>query len=304
MTPPSSPVVAGIALAVVGAVAWAAHYLFVRVGIDAGNVTNAVWVAMLCNLVLFVPVTVVRHYPEFGLGPRSTLLFVAAGLGSGLFGRLFQFESTDRIGASRTSPIVASAGLVSTLLAVTVLHESLTLPHLAGILLIVGGVVVTSWETASDPGDDESLRMVAPSLVLPFLAAFFYGVEPVLVKIGLAMGVPYLVGMTVMILSAFVGFAGYRVVLGTVSMRTIVSDPALRWYLGAGAISALAFVTYFAALDVAPVVVVIPIFDAVPLLVVVFSAAFMPRHLERVTWRVGVAAIVVVSGAVLVTLSA
>ena len=62
--------------------------------------------------------------------------------------------------------------------------------------------------------------------------------------------------------------------------------------------------TYFAALDMAPVVVVIPIFDSVPLLVVAFSALFMPSHLERVTWRVGVAAVAVVAGAVIVTLSA
>ena len=299
-----SPVAVGIVLAAVGTIAWAGHYLFVRVAIASGSVTNAILVSMTCNLVLFVPFTVVTNYPNFGLTPKSTALFVVAGVAGGLFGQLLQFVSTDRVGASRTSPVVASAGLVSTLLAVTVLDESLTPLHFGGILLIVTGVMVTSWETARDSGDGASFRDVGSLLALPLLAAFFFGVEPILVKSGLAEGTPYLVGMTIMILSSFVGFFGYRVVFGSIPMRSVVSDPALPWYLGAGVTGGFAFVTYFAALDVAPVVVVIPIFDTVPLLVVAFSAVLMPRHLERVTWRIAAASVAVVAGATLVTLSA
>lgn len=300
-----APIVpAGIAISVVGTVGWAAYYLFVRLGIDSGRLTNAILVGMLCNVLLFVPAAIAINYPSFGLTWKSTVVFVIAGVGSGLFGRLFQFVSTDRIGASRTSPVVASASLVSTLLAVIVLGESLSLPHFVGIGLIVLGVAITSWDTARDPDEKRPLREVAPSFVFPLLAATVYGIEPIWVKIGLAEGTPYLVGMAVMIVSSFCGFFGYRVLYGTIPLRSVRNDPGLKWYVAAGVSGGFAFVTYFAALDIAPVVVVIPIFASAPILVVVLSAVFMPRHLERVTWRVVSGSITVAIGVALVTLSA
>lgn len=301
---PLAPVTVGIVLSVFGTVAWAGHYLFIRVGLDNGNVTNAVTVAMLINLIVFVPVVLVWYYPEYGLTPLALAMFVLAGVGSGLFGRLSQFLSTQRVGASRTSPIVASAGLFSTLLAVVVLEERLTSLHFAGILLIVVGVMITSWETSRDPDRERSLRDLGPALALPLIAAFFYGIEPIWVKIGLAEGTPFVVGMAVMILSALVGFFGYRLYVGSPPVRSVTADPGARWYVAAALAGSVAWVAYFAALDLAPVVVVIPIFDSVPLLVVAFSALFMPSHLERVTWRVWAASVAVVIGAVIVTLSA
>lgn len=294
----------GILLSVVGTVAWAGHYMFIRVGLNAGNVTNAVTMAMLINLVVFVPVILIWYYPDFGLTPLAVVMFVLAGVGSGLFGRLSQFLSTQRVGASRTSPVVASAGLFSTLLAVIVLQEQLTPLHFGGILLIVVGVMVASWETSRDPDRKRSLRDLGPAVALPLIAAFFYGIEPIWVKIGLAEGTPYMVGMAVMILSALLGFLGYRVYVGAAPVRTLAADPGVAWYIAAAIAGSVAWVAYFAALDLAPVVVVIPIFDSVPLLVVAFSALFMPSHLERVTWRVAGAAVAVVVGATIVTLSA
>ena len=304
MTSPLSPVSFGIVLSVVGAVTWAIHYLFLRRGIDAGNVTNAVLVAMLCNLVLIVPIAVVRHHEDFGLTSTAVAVFTAAGLGSGLFGRLFQFESTDRVGASRTAPVVGSAGMISVLLAVVLLHETLTALHFTGIVLIVVGVMVTSWETARDPSEERSFRELGTSLVLPLGAAFLYGIEPVFIKVGLAEGTPYLAGMVVMIVSALVGFVGFRRWSGAASPRPISGDPGFKWYVGAGVAGTIAFVAYFWAFTLAPVVVVVPIFDTVPLLVVGLSVVFMPGHLERVTRRVVLAAGTVVVGAILVSVAA
>lgn len=234
MTVSISPVITGVALSVIGAFAWASHYLFVQPGIDSDRVTNAVFVAILYNLVEYVPIVFVLNYPDFGLTWKLAMMFVLAGLGNGLFGRLFQFMSTDRVGASRTLPTVASAGLFSTLLAVLVLHETLMLPHFAGIVFIVLGMMVTSWETAHDPEGNSSVRAMGPSLLFLLVSAFFYGIEPILVKFGLGDGTPYLVGMAIMLVSAFVGFFGYRLAFGSVPVRTVRTDPSLKWYVGAG----------------------------------------------------------------------
>lgn len=299
-----SPAHTGIALAFVGAIGWAAYYLFIRFGLDAGNVTNAASVALLLNLILFVPAVVLLYYPDFAITPLALAMFVGAGLGSGVFGRLSEFVSTQRVGATRTTPIVSSAGLISTLLAVLVLRETLTPFHFGGILLVVTGVMLTSYETSRSAEESRSLRELGPTIALPLVTAFFYGVEPILVKIGLGEGTPYFVGMAVMIGSAFTGFFAYRLLTDGIPLAGLGGDPGLRWYLASGLCGAVSWVAYLAALDLAPVVVVIPIFDTVPLLVVGFSALFMPSHLERVTPRIVVAALAVVTGAVIVTLSA
>jgi len=52
-----------------------------------------------------------------------------------------------------------------------------------------------------------------------------------------------------------------------------------------------------------PVDGVVPIFQTAPLLVLVFSAALLPRRLERVTPRLVAAAAVVVVGTTIVSLS-
>lgn len=312
MTLPTDPLL-GVVLSAIGATTWALHYLFVRMGMREGTVTRAVYVALLSNVVLVVPVGVALNYPDLGLSPGAVVAFVFAGLCGGLLARVFQYRSIELIGASRTSPIVASAGLVSTVLAVLILGETLTVVHGVGIVMIVAGVAMTSWETARDRTASttvslsESISRSRGSLApfaLPLLAATFYGVEPVLIAIGLEHGTPILVGMGVMIVAATVGYVGYYGVYGSLSVRTVVFDSAFPWYVAAGLAGTASFLLYFAALAVSPVVIVIPIFQTVPLIVLVLSVLFMPRRLERVTTRLIVAATVVVVGATLVSLSA
>lgn len=301
---PLSPEAIGVVLAALSALAWSSHYLFVRVGLDGGEVSETIVIALVTNLVLIVPASVVYYWPALGLTPRSVALFALAGIGTGLFARVFRYESTRRIGASRTAPITASAGLVSTVLAVLVLDELLTPSHLAGIVFIVAGVMVTSWETASDRNRDESLRDLGVTLALPFLTAVLYGVEPVIVKLALAEGTPFLIGMSIMILAAATSFLGYRRLRGALGIHASLVGPHGKWYLAAAVAGTVTFITYFAALDIAPVVFVIPITQTTPLLVAGLSLAFLPQHLERVTWRLGLSAALVVVGATLVSLAA
>jgi drug/metabolite transporter (DMT)-like permease len=303
-------IAAGALLAVLAALGWAGQYVFIRLGTRTGSVTGAMLVSLACNVALVVPAVAVLHYPDYGLTPESTAAFAGAGIAGSVLSRVAQFEATRTIGASRTAPVVSSTALVSALLAVLFLDETLTLPHLAGIVLIVGAVAVISRETARDDASVESLADAGAYLLLPVLAAVTLGVEPILLKFGFAAGTPTFVGLAVMLSAAAVGYAAFvaaRDGLPTPSpsAAAVVADvdPNLRWYLGAGVAGTLALVGYFAALAVAPVVVVVPILQAAPLLVVGLSAVFLPRGLERVTPRLVAAATAVVVGTVVVSLS-
>ncbi len=292
----------GLALATLAAVLLAVQNVLIRIATDRGDVGDAVVVMMGVNLALVGPLAVVLHYPDYGLSWEAVGVFAAAGLAGLVFGRLCTFAGIDRIGASRTTPVVSASALVSTVLAVWLLDESLTTAHVVGIALIVVGVAVISWVTATDANADVSLRGVGLSLLFPVGAAAFVGIEPVLVRAGLGSGTPILVGLGVMMSTAFASYVGYRK-LRLDTLRVPVRSPHARWYVGAGLASTIGLLAYFGALASAPVVLVVPITHTAPLLVIGLSAVFLPRRLERVTWPLLAAALVVVIGATLVSLS-
>lgn len=294
--------VSGIALSALAAVVWAVGNILIRIGTERGDVGDATVVVMGVNLALVVPPAIVISYPAYGLSWPAVGAFAAAGVTGLVLGRLALFAGIQSIGASRTTPIVSSSTLVSAGLAVWLLDESVTVGHAVGIVLIVGGVAVISWVTATDADRDESIREVGASLAFPLAAAAFLGLEPVLVRVGLDEGTPIPVGLAVMMTAAFASYVAYRRLRGWV-IAPPRTDPNLRWYVGAGLASAIGLVVYFAALEAAPVVIVVPIIQTSPLLVIALSAVLLPRRLERVTWRLVAGAIVVVIGATLVSVS-
>lgn len=300
---PQGSTALGVVLATVTAVTWAGQYVCIRMGTRTGSVSDAMVISLSCNVLVLVPLAAVVHYPDYGLTPLAVAAFAGGGLAGSLLSRLCQYKSTEIVGASRTAPTVSSSALISALLAVALLGETLTAAHLLGIVLIVAAIAVISWEMANDGGRAESLRDAGKALTFPLLAAAFLGVEPILLKVGLAEGTPTLVGVAIMAGAATVGFLAYRRLGVGVPARRALLTPALGWFVGAGLAGTAALLAYFGALSVAPVVIVIPLIQTAPLVVVVLSLLFVPRRLERVTWRLGAAAATVVVGAILVSIS-
>ncbi|MFW6003464.1 MAG: EamA family transporter [Halanaeroarchaeum sp.] len=294
--------IGGLALSGLTALLWAVHNVAIRLGTVRGGVTDAITVVMVTNLVVIAPTAVLVHYPGFGLSPLAVVVFAAAGVSGLMLGRICLFRGIRTIGASRTTPVVSASALVSAVLAVRFLGETLTPRHGLGIVLIVGGVATISWSTAADAVEKPSLREAWSALLLPLGAALFIGIEPIFVRIGLDSGTPVLVGLSIMTAAALLSHVVYHRVRGGRLYRP-GRKVNLRWFVVAALASTFGLTAYFLALQLAPVVVVIPIIQLSPLAVLAISAAFLPRELERVTWRLAVAASVVVVGAILVSLS-
>ena len=70
----------------------------------------------------------------------------------------------------------------------------------------------------------------------------------------------------------------------------------------AGLFNTLFLIFYYTALEMSPVVLVLPLIQIAPLIVIALSFIFLKR-LEVVTWRLVSAATTVVIGAIVVTLS-
>jgi drug/metabolite transporter (DMT)-like permease len=295
----SSLPVAGVVLAVAVALLASTQVLLVRAGSQYGGVRSAVLLSMVVNVLTFLPAAAVVHYPDYGLTPESIGAFVAAGFCGTFLGRVLYYDSIDRIGASRTEPLKASMPLFASLIAFFLLGEVLTVVHAGGIALIVVGIALISWQTTStgaDQGEDVSMM----ALGLPLLAAVAFATEPNFVRVGFQEGTPILVGLTLKTVAAGVGFTAYLRYRGTLASMALPEQSQRRWFLAAAVANTLSVLAYYAALKVSRVVVVVPIIQTSPLMVAVLAYAFF-SHLERISWRLIAASLLVVFGAVVVT---
>lgn len=299
-----SPTTVGAGLATIAAVCFAVQFLSIRIGTEDSAVADAVLVTLVCNVVLVVPVVVVRNWGQLAslYTPTSVAAFAAAGLAGVGLARVFLFRSVKLIGASRTSPVVATNVLFATAFAAIVLGERVAPLHLLGIVLVVGGIGLLSWETATvDQPNSSSATSSVTEFAYPLAAAVLIGAEPVLVSIGIAGGTPVIPGLAVMMISGTLGYTAYWI--ASQSDRSLRSaGGAIRWYIVAGIATTGAFVSYLLALEMTSVVVVMPILQTNPLLVTLLSAVFLPRRLERVTTRLILAASIIVIGATVVSI--
>lgn len=291
-------VLLGVAFAALAAVAISCSSLALRVGTTGGGAMDALIVVQLVNVVLFLPAAALLHAGDYRLTLTAVAAFGVAGLVGTVLGRAFTYTSIERIGASRTEPIKSSQPLHATVVAVLLLGETVNAAHFVGIVLIVLGIGVISWE--STRRREDGVGGVAPrDLLIPLVGAFFYGIEPIFAKVGFGQGTPVLVGLSIKTLVAFVAFGAYLRARGLLPDRVRTGN--FRWYVAAGVCNSAFLFLYYLGLEVAPVSIVVPIVTTSPLVVAVLSWAFL-SHLEHVTWRLVTAASIVVAGAVIITL--
>lgn len=287
----------GVGYAVLAAVGLAAQALAVRLGTDTHGVGDVIAVVFAVNLAVLVPVAVVVGYPEYGLTPRAAGAFAVAGLLGSLLGRVCYFEGIARLGASRAEPLKALLPVFSVVGAVLALGERVTPLLLAGVGVVVVGVVAVATEARASPVTATG-RQFRVDVAFPVLAALLYGVDPVFTAVGLAAGTPPAVGVGTRAVAAAAGFGAYlawRGIRGERTASVAVTGPLLV----AGVANTGYLLAYYAALSRARVVVVTPVLATAPLFVVAGAALFL-RGTERVTPRLAAGTALVVAGVVLV----
>lgn len=228
--------------------------------------------------------------------PRSLVAFAASGLIGSLLARYLYYASISRIGSSRTEPLKSTFPLVALTGAFVFLGERVSPVVSAGVVLLVIGAVVVAHE-ARFSDVTSSGRGFWFDLSLPLLAAVLLGVDPLFTKTGLAEGTPAIVGVTVRVTAAAAGFTsylGWRRARGGVTGFTVD-----RWVLAAGLANTVYLLSYFLALDHAPVSVVTAVLGSSTLLVVLASRTTLQSR-ERVTPELVAGAAVVVAGVLLV----
>ncbi|MFC1893172.1 GRP family sugar transporter [Chloroflexota bacterium] len=242
---------------------------------------------------------------EFGQLASLSWLGVGYLAGAGIvhfvFGRILGYTSLRLIGANRSAPVTRCSLLVAVLLGILFLGEPMTVSLVLALLLIVGGLILTS-TTGASVGRKADIHegSLAKGLFAALGAALCWGASPVLVKIGLReIGSP--------LVATFVSYTAAAIVAGgllfnpknNAKLRQLDRTSLTPSIMGAICVS-LAQILRYTALDYSPVSRVAPLTSASGLLLTLPLSYFINREIESFNARIILATIAVVLGVFLI----
>ncbi len=266
-------------------------HVFVRRGLVHSNAFTGSLISLGTSAAIFwllvfafVPISVLQM-PAVGY-------FVAAGFFAPAIGQTLGYIGMERIGVARSSPIVNTSPIFSSVLAVIFLGEAWGLQNIVGTCLVILGVVILS------SGRLEQGNWQKKDVLYPILAAMAFGISTTLRKTGLTtVPVPILaaavtVGTAFVVLLIIFHFRGGR--------RTLkLTRQSGSWLIAAALVNTGAILSFFYALNFGQVVRVEPLVACNPLLTILWTGIFL-REVERLSSRVVLGALVTVTGTVLV----
>lgn len=279
-------------LAISSAAFTAMNTISIRRGLINSNPISGLFVSTIVMTVCLWTLTATNllneHFSLFG-----ALAFVMDGVLGTALARLLMFIAVEKVGASVTTSVLSSRSLFGAIFAIILLHEELTALLLLGTLLVIAGIVVLS---EGDRRQDWKRR----DLIFPLGTSLLFGLQNVVVKMGLNdMNSPIL-GSTISASTALLAMTAYLAISGK-KKYLVVNKPSAKFFCLAGVFIVFVLLSLYSAIGLGKVVVVMPLVSMAPLFTLLFSY-FLLRDIERITPRIVVGAILAVIGAALVTL--
>ncbi len=133
----------GAAMALTAAMGFGAAAVFARIGLQYMRPTTGAFVSLLIGIAITLTLALVFHFDDIlALSGIAFIWFLITGTLNFPLGRLLNFTSVNKIGVSRSAPIIGAAPLFSGILGVTVGGESMNLFIFTGTLVIIGGIAM------------------------------------------------------------------------------------------------------------------------------------------------------------------
>jgi uncharacterized membrane protein len=278
------------ALALAGAFCSAVATILLRQGLRGSNFYAGYWINVAVG-VAGLWGAVLLWVPSDDYQLSAVPFFVVSGLVGTAAGRFLRVVSIEKVGASVSAAITNLNPFIAAALAIAILGERVTLPILAGTLVIVLGTVLLSLS-----GRAVGFRPV--HLLYPFLSASCFGLVAIIRKLGLSQMGP-LLGSAINMASALVASTAYLLVSGNLG-AVLCDRRSLLYFVGAGIAENAGVFLVLAALRLGSVSVVTPLSGTAPLFVLPLAFFFL-KGMERLTWRVVVGSTLIVLGVFLLT---
>ena len=280
--------------ALANAFLFAVHNIFMKKALRYSNPATGVISTLLINIV-FLWTIAFLFVPMANVTLASLLIFVGVGFFQPGLTRLLTYKGIDALGVAITDPIRASTPLFSAAMAIVFLGEEITLPIIVATLMIIGGITLLSWRHGA-----MKLAGSAVYLWFPIAASVLAGASQVVRKFGMAaVPHPFLAAAVTATSSLIISVLVMWYVEKTQETWKM-NRQCVWWFLAAGITVSFAMTSIYHALDLGKVSVVIPLSSTAPLFSLILTALFL-RGVERVTPRIVVSTVLIVSGVALIT---
>lgn len=287
-------------IALSASVVWSLSMVVAKVGLEEGGTSLQVsLIVAFTDIVVYWLILLVTG--EAGLvteiGPMGLGAFILAGVVGTALGRFASFGGIRRVGASINSAGISSRPLFATALAFLLLGEVVPVQVVGGIVVLVIGLVVLS---LSGGGDIRGWK--AWELLFPLSAAGTFALADVLRRYGLTTtSATPLQGVALNETAGGLLLAAYILTFQREAMRDI-SRRTYGYFLASGLLNATSLLLFFVALSLGPVAIASSLVATTPLFTAAF-AYFLLGDLERITKGLIVGVVLVVVGAVVITVA-
>jgi drug/metabolite transporter (DMT)-like permease len=222
-------------------------------------------------------------------------IFAAVGLLFPAAATLITFAANQRLGPVIAGSLGNLAPVFAVLLAFVLLGEPIRIGQMAGLAIILAGVLVLT-----APRGGAKAGWISWYVALPLVTAALRGFIQPVIKLGLAIWPsPYAAVLVGYLVSAAVVVTALRWRTGR--WRPQASARGLAWFAGVGLCNGLAVLLMYAALARGPVTIVSPLVATYPLVTVAASA--LARHTVENQLRVTLGAALTVAGVGLLLVS-
>jgi uncharacterized membrane protein len=276
-------------LALTAALGFGVAAVFLRRGLQSASPLAAAVVSVTVTAV-FIWVLVLATIPLERLWTWRVAPFLLAGFVAPGLARLGLFTGVARIGVARSSSLAAVTPLFAILIAVPFLGERPTSLLLMGAACVVTGGVLLAHRAP----EDRSWRR--RDMVFPLLAALGFAVRDNLSRWGLRDYADPLAAAA----AATVTSVAVMWLVALLRRQDMRLEPrGLGYVVASGLAEGTAYLTMWKALAQGEVSVVSPLVNSHPIFAVTLAALFL-RDVETVTWRIALAAALVVAGVALI----
>ena len=270
---------------------------FTRVGLLYSNARSAVFFTTIAGLIVPAAISIFSVSLNV-LNLPGVLFFILTGVVGAFVARYLLYVGMEKVGVSIAVSLANMRPLFGSIIAVLLLGEKLTLPIVGSTLMIIAGAVAISWDKSGGYFEKAWSRR---DLIFPILAGLSYGLAYVIRKLGL-MNIPNpIVGVVIQSTAALVCFI-LAAPLQRSQQRVEFRNPRAWFIYGISGLLAF-FANYFtfSALSLGQVVIVAPLVSLNPLVTLMLAWIFL-RKVERVTDKIFLGALLIICGAVILSL--
>jgi len=283
-----------ITLALLSSLLMSFTTIMMKKGIERTNPTSAMLVVTVVGSLIFLAISLPVIKLDY-LKSKAFLLFILAGIFAPALVRWLYFVSLDRLGASISASIGSTGPAFTAILAIIFLKEKLTVSISLGIVLIITGIIILQ---RSMDTDGEFRVQRKKDLIFPVLSAIFLGLALVFRKMGLnILDVP-LFGVTVGFLTSLFFYSILFLMSKNMRHSVSMSRNDLLFLCAAGVSLTTGWLTLFYALSLGDVIIVAPLSNLQPVMVVGLSYLFL-KDIEKITSKMIAGMLVVLIGVLL-----